>query len=141
MKKENNVVEYEFKASEFQWEIASEKFVPAWGFNGQVPGPTIKAKKGDILVLKLKNELPEPTIMHWHGIRLPAAMDGTAEVQKPIQPGEEFEYRFELPDAGTFWYHSHHNETVQMERGMYGAIIVEDEKDPHVDEEKLFMID
>lgn len=45
-------------------------------------------------------------------------MDGTGEVQKPIEPGETFEYRFEVPDAGTFWYHSHHNETVQMERGM-----------------------
>jgi FtsP/CotA-like multicopper oxidase with cupredoxin domain len=137
----NNVVQYLFEASEFQWEIAPGKSVAAWGFNGQVPGPIIKAKKGDTLVLKLRNNLCEPTIIHWHGIRLPAAMDGTAEVQKPIQPGEEFEYRFELPDAGTFWYHSHHNETVQMERGMYGAIIVDDEADPVVDAEKVFMID
>jgi FtsP/CotA-like multicopper oxidase with cupredoxin domain len=141
MEPKSNVVEYDFEASEFQWEIAPGKSIAAWGFNGQVPGPTIKAKKGDTLVLKLRNNLSEPTIIHWHGIRLPAAMDGTAEVQKPIQPGEEFEYRFELPDAGTFWYHSHHNETVQMERGMYGAIIVEDEADPVVDAEKVFMID
>lgn len=136
-----NVVEYQFVASEFQWEIAPGKIIPAWGFNEQVPGPVIRAKKGDTLVVRLKNMLSEPTILHWHGIRLPAAMDGTGEVQKPIQPGEEFEYRFDLPDAGSFWYHSHHNETVQMERGMYGAIIVEDEADPVVDAEKLFMID
>jgi FtsP/CotA-like multicopper oxidase with cupredoxin domain len=101
----------------------------------------IKAKKGDTLLVKLKNNLSEPTMIHWHGIKLPASMDGTGEVQKPIEPGEEFTYQFELPDAGSFWYHSHHNETVQMERGMYGAIIVADESDPVVDEEKVFLID
>lgn len=141
MKKQHNTVAYEFEASEFQWEIATGKTISAWGFNQQVPGPVIKAKKGDTLVVKLKNSLPEPTIIHWHGIRLPAAMDGTGEVQKPVQPGEEFEYRFKVDDAGTFWYHSHHNETVQMERGMYGAIVVEDEQDPIVDAEKVFLID
>src|SRR5256885_85669 len=141
MEPKSKLVEYTFEASEFQWEIAPGKSVAAWGFNGQVPGPTIRAKKGDTLVLNLRNNLPEATIIHWHGIRLPASMDGTAEVQNSIQPGEEFEYRFDLPDAGTFWYHSHHNETVQTERGMYGAIIVEDEADPVVDAEKVFMID
>ena len=68
-------------------------------------------------------------------------MDGTDGAQKPIEPGEVFEYRFVVPDAGTFWYHAHTNETVQMERGMYGALIVEDESDPVVDGEKIFMID
>jgi FtsP/CotA-like multicopper oxidase with cupredoxin domain len=68
-------------------------------------------------------------------------MDGTGEVQKPIQPGEEFEYRFIVPDAGTFWYHSHHNETVQVERGMYGSLVVKDDNDPVVDKERVFMID
>ncbi len=141
MKKQNKVVEYHFESSEFQWEIAPGKTIPAWGFNEQVPGPLIKAKKGDTLRVRLKNNLAEPTMIHWHGIKLPASMDGTGEVQKPIAPGEEFTYQFELPDAGSFWYHSHHNETVQMERGMYGAIIVEDESDPIVDGEKVFLID
>jgi FtsP/CotA-like multicopper oxidase with cupredoxin domain len=68
-------------------------------------------------------------------------MDGTGDVQKPIQPGEEFEYRFQVPDAGTFWYHSHHNETEQMEKGLYGALIVEDSTDPVVDKERVLMID
>lgn len=127
MEKQNNVVEYRFEASEFQWEIAPGKTITAWGFNQQVPGPIIKARKGDPLVVKLKNSLAEPTLIHWHGIRLPTAMDGTGEVQKAVEPGQEFEYRFQPEDAGSFWYHSHHNETVQMERGMYGALIVEDE--------------
>jgi len=68
-------------------------------------------------------------------------MDGTGETQKPIQPGESFEYRFIVPDAGTFWYHSHHNETVQMERGMYGALIVEEPSEMITDGDKIFLID
>ena len=141
METTNTMVEYSFEASEFQWEIAPGKTIDAWGFNNQVPGPILRARKGDTLVVKLKNNLTEPTMIHWHGIRLPAYMDGTGEVQRPVPPGEEFEYRFLLPDAGTFWYHSHHNETVQMERGMYGAIIVEDDNDPAIDEERIFVID
>jgi len=132
---------YELTASSFEWEISKAKTVQAWGFNRQVPGPTIRANKGDTLVVKVKNELEEPTIIHWHGIRLESSMDGTGEVQQPIQPGEEFEYRFTVPDAGTFWYHSHHNETIQVERGMYGALIVEEETEIQVDDERVFMID
>ncbi len=137
----NNVVIFDLEASEFKWEIAPGKTIQAWGFNKQFPGPVLKAKRGDTLVVRVKNNLTESTIIHWHGIRLPASMDGTGEVQKPIAPGEDFEYRFVVPDAGTFWYHSHENETVQMERGMYGALIVEDENDPVVDAENVFMID
>ena len=136
-----NEVTYFLEASVFQWEISNGKTIEAWGFNRQLPGPELRAKKGDTLVVKVKNNLPEPTIIHWHGIRLEAAMDGTGKVQDPIQPGEVFEYRFQLPDAGTFWYHSHYNETVQMERGMYGSLIVEDESDPTFDNDRVIMLD
>lgn len=137
----NKVVEFNLEACEFEWDIAPGKRIKAWGFNKQLPGPTLRANKGDTMVIKVKNNLSEPTIIHWHGLRLPASMDGTGEVQKPIEPGEEFEYRFEVPDSGTFWYHSHANETVQMERGMYGALIIDDPEDPTVDEDRVFMID
>ena len=133
--------EYLLEASEFNWDIAPGRTVKAWGFNNQLPGPVLKAQSGETLVVKVKNNLKEPTIIHWHGIRLPAPMDGTGEVQKPIQPGDEFEYRFVVPDAGTFWYHSHYNETEQVEKGMYGALIVEDKTDPVFDAEKVIMID
>lgn len=136
-----NTVVYHLEASEFGWDIAPGKTVPAWGFNRQVPGPVLKAKKGDTLVVRVKNNLLEPTIVHWHGIRLPAVMDGTGDVQAPIQPGEEFEYRFVVPDAGTFWYHSHANEAVQIERGLYGALIVEDAADPVFDRERVMVLD
>src|SRR5438552_10927350 len=141
MQSQSKVVEYLLEANEFNWEIAPGKTVKAWGFNNQLPGPVLKAQKGETLIVKVKNNLSEPTIIHWHGIRLPAVMDGTDGVQKPIHPGEEFEYRFVVPDAGTFWFHSHHNETEQMERGMYGALIVEDKSEPVMDAEKVFMID
>jgi len=136
-----NTVTYNLTASAFEWKIAETKTIKAWGFNKTIPGPVLKASKGDTIIVKVKNELSEPTIIHWHGVRLEASMDGTSITQQPIQPGQEFEYRFTLPDAGTFWYHSHHNETEQMEKGMYGALIVEDPADPVFDGEKIFMID
>ena len=132
---------YELIASEFTWNISETKSVRAWGFNNMLPGPALIAEKGDRLNIKVTNKLNEPTVVHWHGIRLPAGMDGTDSVQTPIQPGETFEYNFLVPDSGTFWYHSHQNETVQMERGMYGSIIVSDPNDPLVDADKVFMID
>jgi len=141
MTQENKIVEYNLTASEFNWEIKPGKNIRAWGFNNQVPGPVLRANKGDTLVVRVKNNLPEPTIIHWHGIRLPATMDGTGEVQHPILPGDSFEYRFIVPDAGTFWYHSHQNETVQMEKGMYGGIVVEDTTDPVVDNERVLVMD
>lgn len=134
-------VEYNLEASAFNWEIAPGKTIEAWGFNNQLPGPVLRANAGDTLVVRITNHLNEATTIHWHGICLPASMDGTDGVQKPIEPGETFEYRFVVPDAGTFWYHAHTNETAQMERGMYGALIVDGESDPEMDGEKIFMID
>lgn len=141
MKTESKTVEYDLQASSFNWEIAPSKTIQAWGFNNQVPGPVLRANAGDTLVVRLTNNLNEPTMIHWHGICLPASMDGTDGTQRPIEPGGVFEYRFVVPDAGTFWYHSHVNETVQMERGMYGALIVDGEADPLMDGERIFLID
>jgi FtsP/CotA-like multicopper oxidase with cupredoxin domain len=131
----------DLEASASDWEVAPGRTVRAWTYNGQMPGPTIEANVGDTLVVRLTNRLDEPTTIHWHGIRLPAAMDGTQVVQPLVQPGESFEYRFTVPDAGTFWYHSHHNETVQMERGLYGALVVRDAGDVKVDRERVLMLD
>lgn len=141
MKNQNKVIEYNLEASAFNWEIAPGKTIEAWGFNNQIPGPVLKAKVGDTMVVRVTNNLHESTMVHWHGSRIPSGMDGTEIVQKAIEPGETFEYRFVVPDAGTFWYHSHHNETVQMERGMYGAMIIEDDSDPVTDGDRIFMID
>jgi FtsP/CotA-like multicopper oxidase with cupredoxin domain len=131
----------ELEARVAVWEIADGTRVTGWTFNGQVPGPTIEAVVGDTVVVRLTNSLPEATTLHWHGLRIPAAMDGTSVVQRPIAPGETFEYRLTVPDAGTFWYHSHTNETVQVERGLYGAFIVRGDDEPSVDNERVLVLD
>ena len=140
-KRQNATKYYQLTASAFDWSISENQTIRAWGFNDSLPGPVIRANRGDKVVVRLKNELDEPTIIHWHGIRLESGMDGTDLTQKPIQPGEQFEYVFTVPDAGTFWYHSHFNETEQMEKGMYGALIVNDPHDPKFDGDRIFMID
>src|SRR5919199_2802598 len=128
-------------AREVDWQYAPGRSVPGNTFNGQVPGPTIEAEVGDTLVVEFTNELSEPTTIHWHGLRVPADMDGTESVQRAVEPGESFEYRFAVPDAGTFWYHSHVNETEQLERGLYGALIVRGLDEPTLDRERVLLLD
>jgi FtsP/CotA-like multicopper oxidase with cupredoxin domain len=135
------VVALELDAREMDWEFNPGRTTRAWGFNGQVPGPTIEARVGDVLELRLTNRLREPTAIHWHGLRVPAAMDGTEMVQRPVAPGETFTYRFKLPDAGTFWYHPHVHETVQLERGLYGAIVVRGPEEPQLDADRVLVLD
>lgn len=139
--REPKEVHVTLEARETQWELAPGRAVTAWGYEGMVPGPLIVAHVGDTLVVRLINHLPEPTVIHWHGLRLPAAMDGTESVQLLVQPGSSFEYRFVLPDAGTFWYHSHANETVQIERGLYGALVVLDDSGPAFDADRVLVLD
>ncbi len=135
------VVSINLDAHEFDWEFKPGRATRAWGFNGQVPGPTIEAQVGDVLEVRLTNRLPEATAIHWHGLRVPAAMDGTEMVQRPVAPGETFTYRFRLPDAGTFWYHPHLNETIQLERGLYGAIVVREPEELRLDAERVLVLD
>jgi FtsP/CotA-like multicopper oxidase with cupredoxin domain len=135
------VIRYRLEATEVAWEIAPGQSVRGYGFNGQVPGPVLEAKQDVPLEIEFTNRLPEPTVIHWHGLRIPAAMDGTETVQRPVQPGETFTYRFTPPDAGTFWYHSHANETEQMEKGLYGALIVRAPDELELDDEKILVFD
>jgi FtsP/CotA-like multicopper oxidase with cupredoxin domain len=129
------------EARETEWEFASGQSIRGYGFNGQVPGPLIEAEVGDTLDVKLTNQLPEPTTIHWHGLRIPAEMDGTEMVQRAIEPGESFEYRFVVPDAATFWFHSHVNETEQLERGLYAPLIVKGSGEPTLDGEQVLVFD
>ncbi|HEU5185824.1 MAG TPA: multicopper oxidase family protein [Gemmatimonadaceae bacterium] len=135
------VVVAHLEPREMEWEFRPGRRTRAWGFNGQVPGPVIEAQVGDVIEVRLTNRLNEPTVIHWHGLRIPAAMDGTEMVQWPVAPGESFTYRFKVPDAGTFWYHPHLNETVQLERGLYGALIVRGPNEPHLDAERILVLD
>lgn len=112
-----------------------------WTYNGQIPGPFVEAKVGDTLTVRFTNRLPEPTTIHWHGIRLPAAMDGTLAMQDPIQPGETFVYSFTFKDAGLYWYHPHIRSDIQVQKGLYGAILVRAKDEPAVDQEKVLVLD
>lgn len=99
----------------------------AWLFNGQAPGPVLRARQGEMLTVEVDNQLPEPTTVHWHGLRVPVEMDGVPYLsQPPIKPGERFTYRLPLEDAGTFWYHPHVNSSEQVGRGLHGLLIVEE---------------
>lgn len=113
-----------------------------WGYDGLVPGPEIRVRQGGRLRVVLENRLPEETTIHWHGLRLPNAMDGVPHLtQDPVPPGGSFAYEFEVPDAGTFWYHPHHRGFEQVGRGLHGALVVE-EREPalRVDREVTWIL-
>jgi FtsP/CotA-like multicopper oxidase with cupredoxin domain len=129
------------EARETNWEAAPGITIAGFGYNGQVPGPTIELTQGVPVEIELTNRLAEPTLIHWHGLRIPASMDGTDSTQRPVEPGETFTYRFTPPDAGTFWYHPHANETEQLEKGLYGAFIVRGADEPAVDREQVLVFD
>jgi len=117
---------FELTASVVQWEVAPNEFVEAYAYNGMVPGPLLRVTEGDKLRIVLKNELPEPTILHIHGPRLPNSQDGVPDVTQPvIQPGETFAYEFEVHPSGTFMYHTHFNSVVQESKGLYGILQVD----------------
>ncbi len=108
-----------------QHEFAPGLVVETWGYNGTAFGPTIEAVAGDRVRIYVTNRLPEPTTVHWHGVLLPAGMDGVTGLnQAPIPVGETFVYEFTLEHAGTFMYHPHADEMVQIGMGMSGFIIV-----------------
>lgn len=112
-----------------------------YAYNGVNPGPTIRAKVGDLLVATLVNALDEPTTIHWHGAGAPFEMDGVAWMGSPTPPGGSFEYRFRLRKAGTFWYHPHFNTSRQVEGGLNGVLVVADPSEPTPDQDLVFVID
>jgi FtsP/CotA-like multicopper oxidase with cupredoxin domain len=112
-----------------------------WCYGGRVPGPEIRVPQGQPVRITVENKLAGDTTVHWHGIRLPIAMDGVPGLtQPPIRPGERFTYEFTPPDAGTFWYHPHANSLQQLGRGMAGALIVEEAEPVLVDRDVLWML-
>lgn len=116
---------------------------PIWGYDGQVPGPVIRAVQGTRISRRFVNELPQPSSVHWHGVRIANSMDGVAGLTQPaVAPGDDFLYDFALPDAGTYWYHPHNRTYEQMARGLYGALIVEEETGaPEVDMDEVLLLD
>ncbi|MBX9634543.1 MAG: multicopper oxidase family protein [Magnetospirillum sp.] len=134
---------FSLKASPAAVRLAPEPFPETnlWTFNGSSPGPEIRVRQGETVRIVVENALPDDTSVHWHGLRIPHAMDGVAHLtQPPIPPGGRFVYEFTPPDAGTFWYHPHVHSVVQTNMGLYGPFIVE-EKDPiKVDRELTWVL-
>src|SRR6266700_936995 len=103
--------------------------VETWSYSGQIPGPEIRVRKGQVIRALVANQLPVPTTVHWHGVALRNNMDGVPDMtQRPIPAGREFTYQFAVTEPGTYWYHPHVG--VQLDRGLYGPLIVEDPAEP-----------
>jgi FtsP/CotA-like multicopper oxidase with cupredoxin domain len=126
---------------------------PIWGYEGTVPGPLLRVRRGEELRVRLVNELSAATAIHWHGIRAPNSMDGAPGLtQRAVIPGASFDYRFRPPDAGTFWYHAPWYEDASIatsdtapeqagRRRLYGALIVEESEQVAVDREHVLLFD
>lgn len=115
---------------------------PIWGYDGMSPGPLLRVKQGQPLKVRLVNDLEQDTTIHWHGLRLPNAMDGVPFLtQKPVAAGQSFNYEFTPPDAGTFWYHTHFGSSEQLARGLYGVLIVDEPEPPKVDRDAVMVVD
>lgn len=113
-----------------------------WGYEGRAPGPTIRVLQGERVRRRVVNDLPEPTSVHWHGIRVDNAMDGVSGLtQEAVAPGQSFDYDFVAPDAGTYWYHAHNRSWVQVARGLHGPLIVEEAEPPEVDRDETLVLD
>ncbi len=134
--------EFKLVAKETTWELLPGVKVNAWAYNGQIPGPEIRVKEGERVKIIFQNQLPVPTTIHWHGLIVPAKMDGVPGVSMPeVKPGETYTYEFIAKPSGTFWYHPHFDSVNQISKGLYGAFIVEPKvADVKVDREYILMM-
>ncbi|PKR77578.1 copper oxidase [Halalkalibacillus sediminis] len=139
---DKNITEYDLTAEEVEWSLEKGESVNAWTFNGTVPGEPLRVTEGDVLKVNLKNNLDVPVTIHWHGVILPNVMDGVPDLtQEAVQPGETFTYQFEAKDPGTYWYHSHEHSSLQVDKGLYGSLVVEerDQKNDYNNEQILIL--
>lgn len=145
-----DIVEVELVAGLSTAEYLPGKLAEVWAYRdgavrdaqGTVPGPMLRAKVGDEIIVHFRNELPDDeTTIHWHGVRLPPAADGTLATQAAILPGNEYEYRFVARDASSFWYHPHVRADEQVERGLYAPIVVTGGVTPDVAADRYLVLD
>jgi FtsP/CotA-like multicopper oxidase with cupredoxin domain len=139
----NGVKEFHLVAEPVVRELAQGMKANLWGYNGQSPGPTIETVEGDRIRIFVTNRLPEHTTIHWHGMLLPSGMDGVGGLTQPqIQPGKTFVYEFVTTRSGTFMYHPHADEMVQMAMGMMGSFVVhpKDVRQQRVDRDFVFLL-
>lgn len=129
-------------AQESKLEIKKGVTIPVWTYNGSVPGKEIRVTQGDFVQVELKNTLKEPVTIHWHGYPVVSGMDGVPGLnQEAVKPGETFIYQFSADVAGTYWYHSHQESSKQVDKGLYGALIVEPKEYKKPDKEFVLVLD
>ncbi|MGO0061260.1 multicopper oxidase family protein [Brevibacillus fluminis] len=129
-------------AEETEWELAADKKIDAWTYNGTVPGSQLRVQQGDIVRVELQNRLKEPVSIHWHGYPVPNNMDGIPGMtQNAVRPGETFTYQFEATIPGTYWYHSHQDSANQVDKGLYGTLIVEDSATQKLNRDYTLVLD
>lgn len=140
--KTNEIKTFELTAGVSQWEVRTGSVFEIWGYNDRLPGPEIRVTEGDRARIIVKNNLPEATAIHWHGLDVPNNMDGVPHVtQELIEPGKSFTYEFTVRNKpGTYMYHSHHNVMEQISKGMYGLFIVEPAEQKRYDGEFTMML-
>ncbi len=144
-----DIVEVELVAGLSSVEYLAGKPSEVWAYRdgalpdaqGTVPGPMLRAKVGDQIVVHFRNELAEDTTIHWHGMRLPPEMDGTLLTQAPVLPAGEYEYRFSARDASSFWFHPHVRADEQIERGLYAPLVVDDDTPLDVAADRYLVLD
>ncbi|MBO8170431.1 MAG: multicopper oxidase family protein [Bacillaceae bacterium] len=139
---DENSVRFQLVARETELEVRPGKSLSFYTYGGTVPGREIRVKQGQHVEVELKNELDEPVTIHWHGYPVPNEMDGVPGLtQNAVEPGETFTYTFKATIPGTYWYHSHQHSAEQVDRGLYGALIVEEKDETRADREYTFILD
>jgi len=140
----DGVVEYSMTVEKEDIEFIDGVTTKMFTYDKLTPGPLLQAHVGDLVRVHVTNDLGEPTTVHWHGMRVPADMDGVvAGGLLAIEPGDTFTYEFVAPEAGTFWYHPHVRSAVQVEAGLYGVFVVHERQElrPQIDADRVFVID
>lgn len=136
------VREFDLTAAPSTVELIPGRPMAVWAYNGQVPGPILRVKLGETVRVRFENKLEQSTTVHWHGVRVPNAMDGVPGVtQDPVQPGGTFLYEFTPKDAGTFWFHPHIRSSEQVERGLFGILIVDDPDSTPFSKDVVWVLD
>jgi FtsP/CotA-like multicopper oxidase with cupredoxin domain len=145
LSRKSGTVEISLVASPAKLTLVPGKSTEAYAYNGRVPGPRLEVREGDRVIIHFRNELPDSTTVHWHGLHLPVTADGSPF--HPVAPGEsrDFEFTIRPGSAGTYWYHPHphHRTGWQVAKGLYGAVVVRAPDDPiaHLPEKLLILAD
>jgi len=144
-----SIVEVQLVAAPARLQYLPGKTADVWayrdgvqpGAQGSVPGPLLRAKQGDQVIVHFHNELPEETTVHWHGLRLAEEADGTPSSQVPVLTGNDYDYRFSARDVSSFWYHPHVRAYDQIERGLYGPLVIDSPAEPKVAADRYLLLD